>query len=577
MQVEIRSHNTLFSLDEPPAQTPHGTDIVVLVYYLDTDLSIGIHNSSLEVRITVTSPGMASLVYSSTDSALGVGHYNITIPSMQWSTTGWKNLTISIEWIGDPEKYTAQIIETSVRLVGRRTDLYLDIAPVATCYLNNFTFTATFLDAVNSSGITNSTGNVYVTINPVGAGNPVLQADFEISELGFGIYEFRLNTTKLQGIGSFQIDIAFMWSSGVSPRYENQTMEVHLMVLARPTYVYYHAFVPSTPYGENGDLVFSFVDSLMAEEIPDSLALTIDLIETSVVSSLSYDPIERRFTLAIDTSTLGGVGIFELHLAITWTGNPFYSNVTSEAFSVTVNLRDTQLSHLPFSPPQWNNNVSIEFIYTDLVSGSSVGMTDDLTLNASLAGWYTVTPLGNGHYMLVLNTSGFASDGTYALEATMVYTGSYYAADAVEVFMFSVLKRSTQLGYDSPDPAPYLENVTFVILYTDDSTGVGISGASVTVDCSNCSSPPLVLNTDYWVTYIGGGHYRIEVDSQALGSVAAYILDVDISWSGAPYYFPASIEVNSRVVQRATQILITQTPGDTQFLENVTFELVTSY
>ncbi|MHA2360816.1 MAG: hypothetical protein ACXAB6_02645, partial [Candidatus Thorarchaeota archaeon] len=167
-------------------------------------------------------------------------------------------------------------------------------------------------------------------------------------------------------------------------------------------------------------------------------------------------------------------------------------------------------------------------------------------------------------------TSVFASAGQYWINASIAYTGIRYASDAFEVFGFSVLMRSTQMGYESPDPTPYLANVTFVVSFIDDSTALGISGASIIVDCAN-SSQALVLNTNYWVQYLGLGEYRVEVNSTALGSLGAFVLEVSVTYSGAPFYNPANRDVNSRVVERTTQILITQTPGEVPFLENVTF------
>jgi hypothetical protein len=493
---------------------------------------------------------VTDLQFTVSASSYGNGHYNISIPSSQWGYIGWKNLSLTIEWIGTVTKYYSQMIDTSVRVLGTDTDLFLEQAPTATYFLNNVSFTTVYYDAINGTRISDP-ANVHILVTPLTGGHPVTQNDFFIVEMisNPGTYMFELNTSSFQDVGIFRT----------------------LHVIGRPTYVDYTP-VPSTPYGEIANFTFTFIDALSTSRIEDSFQMTITLDEGSVDYVLTYDSVERIFTMSIDTATLPGIGVNTLHLNIAWAGEPYYAAVSAQSFVVPVTLRSTQLTHLSFAPGQWGNNVSIEFIYTDLVSGSSAGMIGDLTLNASLAGNYSVTSLGNGHYLLVLNTSAFTSDGTYTLKATIAYTGTNNAADAVEVFMFSVLKRSTQIGYDSPDPAPYLGNVTFIISYADDSTGVGISGASVIVDCWNCTSPPLVLNTDYWVTDIGGGDYKIEVSSTALGSVAAYVLDVDITWSGAPYYLPASIEVNSRVVQRATQILITQTPGDTPFFENVTFE-----
>ncbi|MHA1770420.1 MAG: hypothetical protein ACTSYL_08605 [Candidatus Thorarchaeota archaeon] len=570
VDVQVRSHNTMFVLDSPVEQTPYQNDIVILVEYRDTDLGEGIVNSTGYVRIEVSSP-TATLSWNVAVSSLGAGHYNITLKADQWGTIGWKDLRITVRWT-DPgtTKYKNGTIDTSVRVLGTDTDLYLEQAPTAKYYLENFTFTAVYLDVVNSTRISNGTNGVLVSITPLTAGHPVTQADFVIMELSGnpGTYEFRLNSSLFNAVGSFVFRIEFMWKSGQTPLYENKTMDVALIVLERPTYVD-NSPVQGTPYGELANLSFSYVDSLSTVRIGNSSSLTVSLSEGGVVYALYYDSTDRLFTMAINTSSLGGIGTFTLHLNIAWSGSPFYEDVASFGFTVYVSRRNTQLSHILGPSVQWKNNVTLEFVYTDLVSGSSANMVGILTLNASLAGWYTVTDLGNGHYSVELNSSAFASDGTFILNVTIVYTGSNYEADATDFLSLSVSKRVTQLGYDIPDPTPYEENVSFVVTYTDDTTGSAIAGATVVVSCSNSSST--LDGTNYWVSYIGNGQYRIEIDSVALGSVASFPITVALSRSGAPFYQSASKTINARVIQRYTQIVLLQTPGKTPFKENVTF------
>ncbi len=572
IDVQIRQHNTLFILDDPVEQTLYGDPITVLVYYEDTDLSEPIVNSTGYVRITVTSPGVATLVYSTAISNTGSGHYNITIPSKQWGSTGWKNLTIFVEWTGPVNKYQNQTINTSVRILGTETDLFLDLAPTATVYLNNFTFTVVYYDNINGTRISNSTNNVIYEIIPLTAGHPVTQADFEMMEsvTNPGTYQFSLNTSRFGLTGTFRFRINFMWSAGVQPFYENQTMTITLVVLERSTYIDYSP-VQATPYGEIADFTFSYVDSLATKRIENASNLIISLNEGGVSFTIEYNATERTFTLHIDTSSLGGIGTFTLHLNVTWVGEPYYSSVQSKSFSVTVTERSTQLSHESFANPQWGNNVTIVFIYTDLLTASSAGMTGTLTLDAFLNGWYTVTYLGDGQYSVEIDTHGFASDGQYNLNAKIVYSGSNHEADASDLFTITILRRSTQLGYESPDPTPFLENVTFVIIYTDDSSGAGIDSATIEVSCAT-SNESLTINVNYWVVPLGSGQYRILVNSTALGSVTSYSLNVTASWTGAPYYNPLSIMVSASVTQRPTLIVITQTPGEVPFLENVTFK-----
>ncbi|TFH11606.1 MAG: hypothetical protein E4H14_00485 [Candidatus Thorarchaeota archaeon] len=568
--IEIRKRNTLFVLDAPIGQVPFGDTISILVFYQDTDLRVGIGNGTGEVLVTVTSPDAPGLIYTSTPSSLGLGHYNITISSDQWGSIGWKDLSIYIEWSGSADKFYSQTIDTSFRITGTDTDLYLEIAPTATYYQDSFTYTIVYWDVIGTQRISNATGNhVFLLITALDMGHSITQSDFIIYESGTtpGTYIFSLDSSLFPDTTSFRFKFDFMWEKGVSPLYENGTIVVTLIVLNRPTYIDY-APVASTPYGEQAELRFSFVDTLTSSKIPNSGQLFITLNEGSVGYSYSYNAGTMEFTIFIDTTTLGSIGIHNLHLNVTWVGAPFYSSVGNKLFTVSVILRTTQLSHLSFAPSQWGNNVTIEFVFTDIVDGITTGMTGTLTLNIAVDK-YSVVYSPEGHFIVTLNTTAFASDGIYSITATMIHTNPNYAG-AAEMFDISILKRSTQVGYDSPDPAPYQGYVTFIVIYTDDSTGNGVSGALIVVTGSGTSS--LVLNTNYWVTYLVDGQYLIEVDTIALGAPGVYALHVSISFVGVPYFLPGSIDVIARVSTRTTQILITQTPGDVAFLENVIFK-----
>jgi len=569
IQVRVRLHTTLFTLEDPILQTSYGTDVFILVRYYDTDLGIGIDNSTTNVHIAVTTPSVSSLDYSVTD--LGAGLYNITIPSGQWSTIGWKTLTIQISWVGPSEKLQPKSIETTFRLVGTQTDLYLETAPVATYYLDNFTFSAVFFDVVNSTYISNSTGGVVLSFTPIGL-NPVSGGDFYYEIITNGptvYYEFHLNSTHLQGTGMFEVEIAFQWKSGLLPLYENQTIRIYLIVLERPTYVDYTQVTP-TAYGEDAYYVFTFVDSLRTERIPDSASLFIDITEGGVNWSYSYNPTTREFTITIDTTSLGGIGPTTLHLNLIWTGAPFYSDISNQGFTVIVLTRSSQLTHNPFTPGQWGNNVTIEFIYTDTISGTTSGMIGTLTLDIS-SEYYTVTMISDGHFIVELNTSAFANPNVYNINASILYSGSNYVSDAFEYFVFIVLNRLTQIGYETPDNTPYLSNVTFIITYVDDSTGFGITGASVVITSAPLS---LISGTDYWITELGDGEYLVEVNSASLGSPASYSLNVTASYSGAPYYLTSMRTLSANIIERPTRIRIIETPKNTPFLQNVTFSFV---
>ncbi|MFW9795347.1 MAG: hypothetical protein ACFFEE_13655, partial [Candidatus Thorarchaeota archaeon] len=481
---------------------------------------------------------------------------------------GAKDLTIFIEWIGSVDKYYSQTILTSVRIIGTDTDLYLELAPSATYYGNTFNFTTVYWDAIGLGRIDNSTFNVILSVEPLDAGHSVTQSDFTIYESSSapGTYIFLLNSSFFPDTTTYKFRLDFMWRKGQSPLYENQTLVVSLLVLDRSTYVDYEP-IPSTPSGEWAELIFSYYDALINTKITDSFQLQVSINEPGVNYTVSYDALNQEFTVMIDTGTLPGIGTNFIHLNLTWTGIPFYAAVANHQITLTVIPRTTQLTHLSFPPTQWSNNVTIEFVYTDLIAGSSSGMTGTISIDVD-SSKYTIIYIGNGHYLVTLNTSAFASDGVYQVNASIIHTNPNYGS-AVDIFDISILKRSTQIGYDSPDAAAYQANVTFVVTYVDDSTGRGVDGANVAVTGNGTSS--LILNTNYWVTPLGSGEYLIEVSTTALGPPNPYLLSVTVTYSDAPFYLPQSVDVIAWVINRPTQILITQTPGEVPFLEDVVF------
>jgi hypothetical protein len=567
--VMTRAHTTSLTLDQSIQQTSYGDDIIVLLSYMDTDLNMGIDNGTSQVVVTVSASDLPTISFSSQASSYGIGHYNLSIPTSQWATAGWKELTITMTWVGS-QKYQQQTISRSIRIVGRLTDLYFNVVPIATYYLNNFTFSTVYYDVVSLSGISNSTGHVFLSIVPTNTPNPITQSDFVVKEIGTsGVYQFYLNTSYADGVGTFSFQLVFMWQSGVSPLYENKTLALNLLVRQRPTYIDYTP-AALTAFGENATYSFSYVDSLSTETIGNSPSLSIVLQESYLEHTLYYDALIKRFTLVINTTNLDAVGSFTLHLNVSWTGSPYYRAVLMQEISITVVSRSSQLEIAPFTPGQYSDNVTLQFTYTDLISGSSTGLTGTLTLDLG-SSYYHVTFLGDGMFTVAVNTTAFGATGSFVINATVIYTGTDFVSDAYHLFTFAVLPRATQLTYSSPENTAYIDNVTFTLTFTDDASGQGIAGATIAISCSTAAEL-LVENTNFWVVYEGSGVYTIRLDSSSLGIPAYYVLDVVVSRSGVPFYLAASRSINAQVIERPTQLVIVKTPGTTPFLDNVTIE-----
>jgi len=580
--IEVRSHATSFTLDEPVSQTAYGSNITVLVYYYDADLDEGIANGTANghnVLIYVVIPEVASPIYYVANATTGDGHYNITIPTAQWGSIGWKEFTVYVNWTGAEPKYENKTLTIRVRITGTQTDLYIGQSPGTIYYLDNITFTVIYYDVVNSTGIVNSTGlypgNVHLYVVVLNPGETVSQSDFVIAEVdpagSPGEYSFTLNSSLLMSYGTYQFRIYANWTRGQSPLYENKTMIVTVMIQSRPTYISFNP-IPTTPYAEIGNLTFTFVDVLKNEFIRNSSSITVSIVEGNVIYSVVYLGDDTgKFVVMINASSWNNIGTFTFHLSVTWSGAPFYANQTYEAIQIVVIRRHTQLSHGGYQPVQYGNIIDIPFTFTDLESGSSSNMYGGIiTLNDTLAGWYTVDDNGDGTYVVHLNTTILNGTGLFGISVHIAYTGTNFCNNATDFLYITVVGRSTQLGYEFPEDTPYLELVNISVSYSDDTTGAGISNALVVISCDT-SAEVLVKDVNYWVQDNGNGWYLISISSVALGSVDTFAINVTISKSGSPYYQTRSKIINVNVVHRPVDLHFVKTPADVPFNENITF------
>ncbi len=577
IHIDIKTHLTSFSLDDPVNPTPYTGTIVVTVYYYDASMNEGIANDTANghnVWIYLVASGI-TLEYSVTNATTGQGHYNITLAADQWGSIGWKEFTVYVNWTGPSLKYSNKTIDIKVRITGSETMIKIIESPDAVQYMTNTSWKLSYWDTANSTGIANATGpyagNVHLYITMLTSGETVTQSDFWVNETSPGYYEFKLDTSKLSRIGEFSVRIQFNWTKGQLPLYENQTIEIIFRVLQRQTYIDWTP-IPTTPYNELVNFSFKVVDLLSGNHINYSSHMYVSIVENGIIYTIYYDGNDTgMFHFEINTTSWDNPGTFVFHLNVTMVGWPFYQNHTYQEITIQVRYRHTQLTHGSYEPVQFANVLTLSFTYTDLDSGQTAGMSGTLELNASLAGYYTYTFNGDGSFTLYLNSSGFQNLGTFAVVATVHYNGSNYCDDAVDTFYVVVVQRRAQLGYEIPDPAPYLEFANISVRYYDDSTGRGIYGATITSNCST-SNEALQLNVNYFVFYQGNGWYLISINTTALGDLGTYDINIFASYSGSPYYTSNSRTVQVVVTLRNAKLTIVKTPVDTPFMNNVTFQ-----
>ncbi len=577
--LTVTTRETSFYPDYAVDPTPYSGYVTISVTYYDITADMGIANNTANghsVYIYATAAGIVPLLQA-VQNGSAIGQYIILIPANQWADiSGWKTVTLFANWTGDVAKYQNMTLTVNFRLTQSPTDLFIGQDPVSTPYGDNITFSVFYWDIAGSQGIANATGpypgNVQIHIVVLTPGETLTQDDMVVTELGGGEYQIQFNTSLLSGLVSCELRIFANWTKGVLPLYENSTFSVVVSSTYRQTQVQWSS-LPTTPYDGPLNLTFSFIDVLTSSRIANNSALTVSIQELGVMSGIYYNSATKQFTIMIDTTYWNGVGTFNFHLDVTWSGAPFYQNRTDIEIPVTIRYRTTDLSHSSITKVQYGENVTIVFTYTDTDDGSTAGMAgSDLSLDAVYSGYYTVYDDLNGNYSVVLNSTAFGKLGVFLIHAYIVYGGSRFCLDATDFFYLTVVQRTAFLTGDQIDPVPFLSLANLSVQYTDEITLLGISGASLQVS-SDDYVDPLAEGVNYWVVDLGTGEYIIRINTTALGSFKVYTITISTTWIGVPYHANRSIAIPVEVTRRDASIRVTTSPLSTPFLELASFEI----
>ncbi|TFG34548.1 hypothetical protein EU527_02725 [Candidatus Thorarchaeota archaeon] len=578
--VELRTHLTSLYLENSIESTPYTGNITVNLVYYDVDANTGIVNGTTlggYVELIITTSGVPSLNYYVVSITSG-GMYTIHIPADQWADVGTVILNIQMNWIGVNTKYQNLGLSASVSITAAPTDLFIGESPIVTPYGEEITFTVIYYDIGGLSGVVNGTGpysgNVHLFIEVLTPGQTITQSDMIITEIDFtnnpGEYRITFDSSLLIGLGAVELKLWFNWTTAALPYYQNQMIVISVYTSNRLTVVDWTP-LPVSPYDELVNLTFIFRDSLTGDPILDDPNLYISIPGYSF--NVYYDgDLTGKFFVEIDTSAFP-IGSNSFVLSVEWVGAPYYQNRTSVQIYITVRERYTSLTHGSYSDVQFGNTLYLTFTYRDLDDSTSIGMNgNNLTLDAWLTGYYTVYDNGDGTYVLQLDTSVFLTLGVFTVNVHIEYVGIRNCVDADDLFYLTLKQRRTQLTSDLPDLAPYLTQAIIVVHYTDDTTSVGIIGASINASCST-SVDQLQLGVNYWVDDNLDGSYTIRIDTVALGNFGSYSITITVSFSGSPYYQTRVRSVDIEVSRRPVTITVTKSPLNTPFLSNVTFEI----
>jgi len=527
-----------------PELAPYLTEAVIVVYYSDDSTALGIPGANVSA-ICSTSSEVLTLGVNYWFDDNSDGSYNIRINTIALGNFGPYIISITVSYSTSPY-YQTRVRNVAVEVSRRPSTLSVSKSPLNTPFLSNVSFEITVTDQLNSSGIALDKSNILMTHN---GGILITSNEYSISGSN-GIYVISINSLVL--VSNLEDDypllITFVWGD-VTPFYANATSSTEVTIIARFT----QATVLQTPSGFyyfNASALVKYSDYLTGTGIV-AAGITLSCLNDTVFDYWIVDRMDGTYTILIDTNDLdNGLGRYFFKANFTWTGNPFYQNITSVGFSIVVNPVSTTLNFvLPEGVTYYlGDTIYANITYTAIEFGT--GIVGALVMTDWSLTAYSINPIpgADGVYEMIIDTSGLdAQIYRFNINATK----ALYLTQTIDVdILLSAIPVQIELIF-SPNNPVWGDVVQFQANVTDARTGVAIVGAYVNLTLD-------IVNIDMiWVTdglynctvptsWLNSGEYSIRVSS-VLTNYESRQRDFQIRINKIPATITASINPQSAI------------------------------
>ncbi len=576
--IVIRSIETELRLLSPVEDSTSSGQIEISVYYGDRDHLQGI--VSPDVLCTVwNTTGQLTITCENGASA---GYYIITINASQFGGLGIQQLTVFFNWTGSIQKYENRFFSVSVEIIGEDTELTLIEAALPSPCLDYMVYTFLYSSATTGTRISNDTFDVFISIEFVGVPVDLSQVDiWEIDSSGRpGEYSIGFNNSILGRTGIISMKVFINWSAGVSPFYTNRTDLISVRVLPRSALL---SVIPPTnvPFGENATFSFTYEDTTGGFSSPityDPVAMIVSLNVPDF--TLTYNAFEKLYTISFNTSQLGApLGERTLILNLTWSGLPFYSNVTGRLIAVTLIERQTILTYPTPPMTPYGNIASFTVTYVDIAGSTSravLGVIIETYVGMTKipSSYVQITDLGSGEYQIDLNTSYFSQPSVYSLRIEASSDQFYYQFRS-ETKILTINPRATILTAEPIGSVPYDTSFSIVLHYQDLETLFPIGNGTGVMTSLEILNGTNWLFTCSWRPSLQNYLLTVETYNQALELGRVYHLWLNFSSEYIePFYQWNDILVPFEISERDTSLDLISSPSQTHYQDYANFTIL---
>ncbi|OLS30757.1 MAG: hypothetical protein ThorAB25_07690 [Candidatus Thorarchaeota archaeon AB_25] len=497
-----------------PDLAPYLTQASITVHYTDDSTGAGIVGAVVLASCPAAStPLQLGVNYGFTDNF--DGSYTVSIDTVALGNFGPYTITITVLWTSGEPFYQTRIRDVDIEVSRRPASISITKSPLNTPFFENVTFEVSVIDGLTYAGISLNKTNFLLTHN---GGTVITNAQYSITGSD-GIYTISLSslvlTSELED--EYPISVKFVWGDAV-PYYGNSTTSTEVTIVGRFT----QGTVLQTPPGYyffNISALLEFSDYLSGSPVPGAVMTIRCLNETS--THWEVDNLDGTYTALIDSNSLSGLGRYFFEANFTWTGSPYYRNVTGILFSITVNPVSTALNFvLPAGVTYYLGEVVYANItYTAIEFGTGIdGATITTDWDTLYGTTSTITPLGNGIYEMTIDTSGLnASLYRFAVNASKAdYLSQSISAD----ILLAAIPVQIELVFSPTNPS-WGDIIQLQANVTNLLTGQPIYGVylNLTLGSVSCNMTWVIdglYNCTVDTNDIGAGEFTITVESSLL-------------------------------------------------------------
>jgi len=427
--------------------------------------------------------------------------------------------------------------------------------------------TVYYYDFDNKIGIDSASvdSEVFEGGSPV-ASNPLIPS-------GNGYYIVQIDASTV-GLGLHNFTINLNWT-GVIQQYEDNTVFVSISIVGVESQMVLLSAASPTPYLDSMTYVFVYSEKDSGQGITNATSNVIITVSFNTAFNLTKVTISEvnrvlnpgRYSIVIDTTGFDNVGQFSMTIDINWIGgDPFY-NDRSDTVAVKVLARDTVLLVDPPSPVSFNEYAVFTFTWQDTELGTNILNSSELDISSNV----TILPPDYlaGTFTITLNTSQFATIGSYAMTLSVTWAGSPFYSNRTTMIRITILSRLTVLDYPAPDPTLYSDNATITVTWSDVTGGgsVGITGATITVSANSVVIP----SGEYSFTDLLNGVYIIEFNTSRFPQPGTVAIQVQIHVPAA--YILDKIATRNLEVRERRTILSYEAIGSVAYGDSIEFNL----